>query len=239
MVLCCIQNRSLNRRRNSNANDSGSGVRCYSCNGRGHIVKECPSKKKESDKPNESKEKKTKEAKVMLTSFAVSRKNDSSDWLVDSEASAHMCAHKELLLEVKPSEYNEVIVANNNRLKVECSGNVYMKIKNEAQFDDVLVKDVQYIPDLCANLISVSQLVKKDYVVIFDRNGCRIFNESMDLIATASLCGDMFKLNCVIQKEGLFAGHAKSEDQILWYRRLGHIGNNNLKLLCSGSPEGN
>jgi hypothetical protein len=38
------------------------------------------------------------------------------------------------------------------------------------------IKDVTYVPNLTANLISVSTLCKSKFVTVFDCNGCSIYD---------------------------------------------------------------
>lgn len=60
----------------------------------------------------------------------------------------------------------------------------------------VEVRDVLHVPGISSNLLSVSQMVSKGNVVIFDVNGCRIYNKDESLVASGSLHQDMYKLDC-------------------------------------------
>jgi hypothetical protein len=42
---------------------------------------------------------------------------------------------------------------------------------------DVNVKDVMFVPDLSTNLLSVSQMVNKNLVVVFFEGGCPIYHK--------------------------------------------------------------
>jgi hypothetical protein len=41
----------------------------------------------------------------------------------------------------------------------------------------VQVKDVLHVPNLSENLMSVSQLVNKDFIVVFAREDCKIYHK--------------------------------------------------------------
>lgn len=59
----------------------------------------------------------------------------------------------------------------------------------------VRLKDVLYVPGLCANLISVSQVIKNSNSVVFEDEKCIVYNSRDEIIATASLVDDVYKLD--------------------------------------------
>ena len=64
---------------------------------------------------------------------------------------------------------------------------------------------ILYVPQVAANLLSVSSLIKNGNVVVFNHNGCRIYNKARALIGTANFVGNIYKLNVVnpdLQKNG-------------------------------------
>lgn len=183
-------------------------VRCYEC-GENHYRRDCP-KLVEKSKP--------KELKCMLTSFLVDEKHN--DWYIDSGASAHMTRDRSLLKNVRVSSKKSVVVANNHSIKIECMGDIEQKADDDSV---LIIKDVQYIPELCTNLLSVSQIVKHDNKVVFTKDGCKIFDRNGQVISTGKLENNMFKLDFTIsQGDSVFS--AKVNDFWLWHRRFGHAG---------------
>lgn len=71
---------------------------------------------------------------------------------------------------------------------------------------------------ICVNLLSVSQMVKKGNEVIFDSAGCRIYNSESELLATGMLVNDMFKLNT--KSEVACVANSKFVDLLLWHKRF-------------------
>lgn len=55
-------------------------------------------------------------------------------------------------------------------------GDVEQTVKVNDNENNILIKDVQCVPDLCANLLSVAQVVKNDNVIVISKNGCSIYN---------------------------------------------------------------
>ena len=115
------------------------------------------------------------------------------EWYIDSAASAHMCSDPNIMSDISEAAKSEVVVANNMRLPVQILGNVYLPVA--VQKEKVKVENELCIPNLSANLLSVSQIVSKNNEVIFDSKGCRVYNSEKQLIATASLHGELFKLD--------------------------------------------
>lgn len=98
----------------------------------------------------------------------------------------------------------------------------------------ITIKDVHYIPDLCANLLSVSQIVKNNNEVIFNKNGCRIVSENGALIATGTLVNNMFKLDVKSRsKDFACLNIEKISDLELWHKRLGHASFSKMNLLLN------
>lgn len=156
-----------------------SEVRCYNCNQFGHYSRDCKSKK---------------EVKVLFSSFVARDPIDMDDWYVDLGASGHMTIRKENLFDASMSSKGQVVVADNSRMDIECTGNLRLNVRNGERIESVIISDVQCIPKLCANLLLMSQMVCNGNTVIFDSHGCHILDAKKNLVATTSLCNNMYKL---------------------------------------------
>ena len=60
------------------------------------------------------------------------------------------------------------------------------------------LKDVWYVPGVTKNLISIAQLVEKQFNVLFTKHGCEI-NCANDVVSSQSKIGRMFVLDNVKQ----------------------------------------
>lgn len=65
--------------------------------------------------------------------------------------------------------------------------------------------------------------------VVFDKRGCVIYNSNKKVIATADLVNNMFRLNSLSTQCAYTA--KKSDDIILWHRRMGHLSLSGMKQL--------
>lgn len=81
-------------------------------------------------------------------------KHNSIDWYIDSEATSHMTNSEEFLANRNNVCNKQIVVANNSKLSVLCCGGTDMYFKMDQYERKVVVKNVEHVPNLCANLIS-------------------------------------------------------------------------------------
>jgi hypothetical protein len=194
-----------------------NGKRCFTCGSRGHFSNTCEKK---------TAKEKTAKAKTAFTAFhnKNNHENKHINWYVDSGASNHMTPCKEMLTNIKQSNVENIISANNAKLVVKNAGEVLMQTnKSEIKIDDVL-----YVPNLAANLLSVNKIVKKGNSVVFDKNGCTIMNGENDIVACCKPENGVYKLN------GKCFATVRQEDAFLWHRKLGHSSLNKMLKMRDG-----
>lgn len=117
------------------------------------------------------------------------------NWYVDSGATTHMTMNESVLVNKKAVLDKEVIVANNSKLKANCAGDMSVILDNGKVKSKATFKDVTYVPNLCANLLSVSCMATKGNKIVFKNDTCEIFNTNRDLIGTATLVNGLYRLN--------------------------------------------
>ncbi|KAG8233931.1 hypothetical protein J437_LFUL005137 [Ladona fulva] len=199
-------------------------IRCWNCGESGHIKPECPKKTTSAprSKPGAHNVEKKSRGKALLVALGVS--TGSSDLFVDSGATAHMTLRKDWLINYCPNPGLQVTVANDKKLMAEGIGDVAIRL-SDGDYDITTISNVMYVPNLRVNLLSVSMLVSRGYVVVFDSNGCKIFHQEdvnvegeTDIVA--SNFGGIFRLNVVEET----ANVASDKDSFrLWHKRLGHL----------------
>ncbi|CAH2103269.1 unnamed protein product [Euphydryas editha] len=198
-------------------------IKCYKCKKFGHYKNQCT-------------EMKEKQMNAFSAAF-FNGKFSMDDWYVDSGASAHMTANKNILSKIKEIEgKKEIITANQMTVKVLCAGETQITTKvNNSQFD-ILVNKVLCIPNLTTNLLSVSQLIASGNKVLFKKNICHIRNQNNVLVGVAVLENGVYKLSTVKSENLLMA--AVAADARLWHRRLGHINSYDLQEMSNGAVTG-
>lgn len=144
----------------SNAKHEKKNIACYKCKQTGHFMSNCPNKKQV----------------YALSAVFVNGQFENSDWYVDSGASTHLTARSEWLVNEREPDLAEIICANKARLPVKCTGDVKLETVVNNGTLSIILKDVQYIPGLTTNLLSVGQLIKNKNRVEFNSKGCEIYN---------------------------------------------------------------
>ena len=163
--------------------------------------------------------------------------NAKSQWILDSGATCHMCNDKTAFdsLHPLPSSTN-VTVGDGRSLPAAGKGNVTLNMNlPEGRTETCTLHDVLYVPDLAYNLLSITSASKRGKVAIFTSGGCEIRNLKSKLIASGYREGNLYYLN---QKGPLHRAYPsldnKNSGEILWHRRLGHLGAGGMRALVKG-----
>lgn len=164
----------------------------------------------------------------VLSSALIS--NDGDDvWYVDSGATKHMTNIDAEMENKKKPPVKQVKAANGDKMNIEHSGDIKCKISDNQV---IVLGDVQYIPKICVNLLSVSQMVRNGCSVLFDVNGCKIFSKEKRLLAEGKLTNGMFTIKVHLTEKACVARYIKNADDIgLWHRRLAHLNFGTLKTM--------
>lgn len=204
-----------------------SSIKCFRCKQIGHFQNECP-KRAENNSGNYSN---------AFNAVFLSGEFKKTDWYVDSGASAHLTSNEELLRNKNDKLIvKEIMIADQRKIPVICSGIVELKTKINKKPFDIKVKNILCVPDLTINLSSASQLIQNEHSVSFEDDCCKIYNKYNELVATADLINGVYKLNTLETKSCLFASSYTTED--VWHRRFGHINSEYLHKMNNGLVEG-
>ena len=195
-------------------------IKCYKCKQTGHFRNQCTNVDKNTTKDKEHSRKQTNAFSAVFLSGGFSK----NDWYIDSGASAHLTTNELWIKNALYDQYTkDIIVANENKVPVLCSGNVQITTcTDECEFD-VTVEDVLCVPSLTTNLLSVSQLISKGNKVSFTSGRCNIYNRRGVLVATAVLVNGVYKL-----KTPVYLTAAAVVSSGTWHRRLGHVNSTSL-----------
>ena len=73
---------------------------------------------------------------------------------------------------VKESNYGKLQIADNTELVIKETGSAKLKHPNNGGI--ITLNEVSYVPELAANLLSVSKIVESGGTVLFNRHGASI-----------------------------------------------------------------
>ncbi|CAA0805773.1 cysteine-rich RLK (RECEPTOR-like protein kinase) 8 [Striga hermonthica] len=141
-------------------------IKCRKCGNMGHMERVCKSQQPEASKAQTEED---EEQLFVVTCFA-SKNNSSESWLIDSGCTNHMTNNLAIFIEIDMSFISNVRIGNGQLIPVKGKGIVAIESLSGLKH----IYDVLYVPDIDQNLLSVGQLLEKDYKVIFDDKWCFI-----------------------------------------------------------------
>lgn len=188
-----------------------NAFKCYNCGGKGHIANNCKVPKR--DKKGDAK---LANAFTAMTTTSSGDQNHGG-WYIDSGASCHMTPHKDILNNFTPNTQPSITVANNQKLKVIGSGSTSIRVND----NDIQIKEVLVVPELSANLLSVSCMVESGNSVIFEKEGCRVININRDVLLNIKASNGTYKLN--VNSPQCNKATSDYDELMRWHRKLGHL----------------
>lgn len=206
-------------------------IQCYYCKKYGHKEADCWSKQRDEEKDGYKAAnftEKVEEGKLFMAHSPVN--HASSDiWFVDSGCSNHMSCSRSLFKDLDETKKSDVRLGDDKQVQVEGKGTVVIK---DIQGETKLVPDVQFVPNIAHNLLSVGQMMSNGYRIVFDDDACTIVEKkSGHVVAVVKMTQNkMFPLDASNIKNSALILKGNSEAK-LWHLRYGHLNVNGLKLL--------
>jgi hypothetical protein len=220
----------------SSSYSSKKAIKCSHCSRTGHLEDKCFKKHPELRLTNNKKpvlttstiKDTTQEECILSTSKA-----RSSNFILDSAATVHICYQKELFDSIKPID-TSIKWGNNasNAIKASGVGNISLKFSSTSK--SAILSDVLYVPELGVNLISLALIAKRGITLNFTKDTITMYKPSKEVLARG-----LYKENVVSFKVTSSQNISSKEDVILatetsynpWHSRLGHIGTKALESL--------
>ena len=235
---------------------------CFQCGSNSHLRRNCPRNNQQNrgsrgnnsnrnSRPNSERNRAamSHEEEEYMTAWMVAEQDSSSatftsqiknngEWLIDSGATRHMTASKELFTSLKKLENPTTVkVANGENLKAIGIGEIELEagggLRSPARLTETL-----YVPGLAGNLVSVPKISKTGSKVTFLGDKCTITYPNKDkIMAEAYKRGSLYVLKTGSDRVSVTKTSEDDEvsDLERWHRRLGHLNLSDVKKALSKS----
>eukprot|EP00253_Pinus_taeda_P003652 PITA_03652 len=162
---------------------------------------------------------------------------DHEAWLIDSGASFHFTPHREWFCEYEKYDAGDVFLGDDRKARIIGRGKVMLKLQGGRVRT---LPGVLHIPALARNLISVSKLDDAGVKTVFEKDTCKMVRGALVLMRGVWI-GTLYKLlgstvvdgcnSSMVPENGAENLVVSGEKTMLWHQRLGHIGEEGLRIL--------
>ncbi|KAH9803321.1 hypothetical protein KPL71_001718 [Citrus sinensis] len=201
---------------------------CAFCHEKGHWRKNCPKAQKRDRKkpPAANMAWKDEDSDYSLSITPAAYVASSSEWILDTGATYHLCPNKEWFTDFRNLESGAVVMGNDKPCRTIGIGTIRLKM-----FDGMVreLKEVRFVPEIKKNLISVGALEAKGYKVTIE-DGTMKFTHGVMVILQGVRRHNLYYLKGGTTDEANVV-EAHSDTTKLWYIRLGHAGEKSLQTL--------
>ena len=184
--------------------------RCHYCNKEGHWKNECLKRKGDLQKGTSG---------GHLAFMGVSsRHSEISNWIIDSGASRHLTADRDLFQDYVNIIPTAITIGNGKEITAVGQGNITIPTTSGS----ILLAAVLHVPEIGSNLISVASIVDQGFLVEFTTTDCFVSKGNI-LRGIGSRQGNIYYLEGL--QEVALTGKSRTSDctsQEIWHQRLGH-----------------
>jgi transposase InsO family protein len=222
-------------------------VVCYNCNKKGHMARDCRSKKRSQDQFSE-KEKRNENSKdtknhhygrkghtqrdTRSREVLISNTQEQEDcWIADGGACFHMTHREEWFETYRVLETpKQISVTDGRPIEAIVKGTVKCRAFNGKEWKNLTLTDVYHVPKVHVNLISVGASIEKGVEVIHELRQIKFINSHNETI----LIGDRPKGGLWTLRLKVITSHkayAIVANKLVWHSRLGHTSQGKLSLM--------
>ncbi|KAG8370939.1 hypothetical protein BUALT_Bualt13G0035400 [Buddleja alternifolia] len=163
---------------------------------------------------------------TMLLACKSPKHEDKNQWYLDSGASSHICGKSNLFMELDESISGNITFRDSSQVQVKGKGTILICLKDGShQF----ISNVFYVPEMKINILSLGQLLEKNYDIHLKNKSLIMRNESGRLLAKVPMTRNrMFMLNIQSDVPRRLQACVKNSSW-LWQMRFGHLNFDGLK----------
>ncbi len=148
----------------------------------------------------------------------------SQSWILDSGCSTHLTFDRSAFISYKTLKPRGIDLGANSSAMIIGCGDVSLLLSVGGKLRKCVIRNVQHVPDLRYQLLSISTMAKQGIFTLFDSSGARLVKDlTNQLVATGSLrANGLYELNVHTakrkQKEAALVASLST-----WHERLGHV----------------
>ncbi|KAE8686551.1 cytochrome P450 71A9-like [Hibiscus syriacus] len=203
-------------------------IHCYKCKEAGHMKRDCPKLKKQTD---EKRDGSSKSVNVVeddnsdcsegdMLSISTTQLTDA--WILDSGCSYHITPNREWFSTYRPVNSGSVYLGDDRCCNIVGIGDVRIKMHDGSVRT---LSGVRHIPDLKKNLISLGTLHKNGFIpkADEDRETIRIVKGALTVMKGKMTAGNIYRLLGSTVAGGVHSVESCDDTTKLWHMRLTHL----------------
>ncbi|XP_073153303.1 uncharacterized protein [Henckelia pumila] len=199
----------------------------------GLYASECQNTEKKEEK-NHYLESENEESTLLMTCKSEDEQRAGEIWYLDTGASNHMTGNQDLFTTFDKSFGGNISFGDTTKVSIDGRGDVLIKLKNG---DQQLISDVDYVPALKSNILSIGQLLEKGYAVEIMNCGLVLKGHGGKMIAKVPMTKNrMFPLNIETGILKCFMTSI-SDPSWIWHLRMRHLNFESLNNLSKDKME--
>ncbi|KAE8721509.1 hypothetical protein F3Y22_tig00015910pilonHSYRG00102 [Hibiscus syriacus] len=203
-------------------------IHCYKCKEAGHMKRDCPKLKKQTD---EKRDGSSKSVNVVeddnsdcsegdMLSISTTQLTDA--WILDSGCSYHITPNREWFSTYRPVNSGSVYLGDDRCCNIVGIGDVRIKMHDGSVRT---LSGVRHILDLKKNLISLGTLHKNGFIpkADEDRETIRIVKGALTVMKGKMTAGNIYRLLGSTVAGGVHSVESCDDTTKLWHMRLAHL----------------
>lgn len=127
---------------------------------------------------------------------------------------------------------DSIKVADGRFVESKSIGDVGLSLSENGKSSTIFLKDVSYVPGLSSNLVSVGQLSKAGFKIIFNGDTCEILQGNRIILTSYNKNG-LYPIKTVSTSNFVSNEHIQTNCIHTWHSRLGHRDSNDIKKMIS------